>query len=221
MYYSYAAANLRRTGFDAESGTLYLYFKDATADSDDNLLKAGETYLIKWPSGGTDITDDLTFEGVKVIASPQTFKSEDGNVSFNGTFTPTAIAVGDKSSLFLGTGKNNQDQDVSMLYYPDGSNYESFGLVAGDAANPDAPQNNYYLGAFRAYFRVDLTGGQQARQFVLNFGDDSETSGIENVQCSMVNVQSESWYTLDGRHLSDKPAKKGLYINNGKKVVIK
>ena len=37
----YAAVNARQTGFDAQSGTLYLYFKDATADSDDNLLKAG------------------------------------------------------------------------------------------------------------------------------------------------------------------------------------
>ena len=29
------------------------------------------------------------------------------------------------------------------------------------------------------------------------------------------------WYTLDGRRLSGKPTKKGLYIVNGKKVVIK
>ena len=29
------------------------------------------------------------------------------------------------------------------------------------------------------------------------------------------------WYTLDGRKLSGKPAKAGLYIYNSKKVVIK
>ena len=30
-----------------------------------------------------------------------------------------------------------------------------------------------------------------------------------------------SWYSMDGRRLSDKPATKGVYINNGKKVIIK
>ena len=32
---------------------------------------------------------------------------------------------------------------------------------------------------------------------------------------------SEAWYTLDGVRLSGKPTQKGLYINNGRKVVIK
>jgi len=31
----------------------------------------------------------------------------------------------------------------------------------------------------------------------------------------------ESWFSLDGRRLGGKPAKAGLYIRNGKKVVIK
>ena len=31
----------------------------------------------------------------------------------------------------------------------------------------------------------------------------------------------ESWFSLDGRRLGSKPMKAGLYIKNGKKVVIK
>jgi hypothetical protein len=31
----------------------------------------------------------------------------------------------------------------------------------------------------------------------------------------------DAWYSLDGRKLNGKPTKKGLYINHGKKVVIK
>ena len=30
-----------------------------------------------------------------------------------------------------------------------------------------------------------------------------------------------AWYSLDGRKLDAKPTKKGLYIHNGNKVVIK
>ena len=33
--------------------------------------------------------------------------------------------------------------------------------------------------------------------------------------------KSNVWYTLDGRKLSSKPTAKGLYINNGKKIIIK
>jgi hypothetical protein len=29
------------------------------------------------------------------------------------------------------------------------------------------------------------------------------------------------WYTVDGRKLQGKPTKKGMYILNGKKVVVK
>ena len=46
-----------------------------------------------------------------------------------------------------------------------------------------------------------------------------EATGIENVQSSMLNVQSDSWYDLQGRRLSGRPTKKGLYLFNGKKVV--
>lgn len=30
-----------------------------------------------------------------------------------------------------------------------------------------------------------------------------------------------AWYSLDGRRLSGKPAVRGIYINNGRKIVIK
>ena len=36
-----------------------------------------------------------------------------------------------------------------------------------------------------------------------------------------VSFDSETWYTLDGKRLNAKPNTKGIYVNNGKKVVIK
>ena len=186
-------------------------------------------YIIKWASG--DNLVDPKFTGVSVLTdAPTAVKSTDNNVSFNGSFSPAAIAVGDKSCLFIGTSKNDQNEDVSTLYWPDGTNYESFGLVAGEATDPAAPQNNFYLGAFRAYFHVDLAGnGAAVRQFVLNFGD-SEATGISeaaplNDKGQMIN---DNWYSLDGRKLDGVGAgpvparlRKGLYIHNGRKVVVK
>jgi hypothetical protein len=31
----------------------------------------------------------------------------------------------------------------------------------------------------------------------------------------------DEWYTLDGVKLNSKPTKQGVYINNGKKVMVK
>ena len=49
---------------------------------------------------------------------------------------------------------------------------------------------------------------------------EGSTTGIktmEDVRCKMEDV----WYTLDGRRLSGKPSQKGIYIHQGKKVIMK
>ena len=98
-------------------------------------------------------------------------------------------------------------------------------------------RTGYSVNACRAYFQLKngLTAGdaqQQARAFVLNFGDGT-TSLSEELRVKSEeflspegesvarNATAAGWYTLDGRKLQGKPTKKGLYIHNGKKVVIK
>ena len=49
-----------------------------------------------------------------------------------------------------------------------------------------------------------------------------ETTGIDNVHLSsLCSHLPELWYTLDGRRLASKPTKKGLYLMNGQKIVVK
>ena len=45
--------------------------------------------------------------------------------------------------------------------------------------------------------------------------------GTLDTKTGELSFDSEAWYTLDGVRLSGKPSTKGIYINNGKKVVIK
>ena len=47
------------------------------------------------------------------------------------------------------------------------------------------------------------------------------STGIDSGQRSKGLGQRDGWYSIDGRKLNGKPAKKGIYINNGNKVVIK
>ena len=50
--------------------------------------------------------------------------------------------------------------------------------------------------------------------------DNNGTTAIAPIYINKVEGQS-AWYTLDGRQLPTAPSQKGIYINNGKKVVIK
>ena len=52
-------------------------------------------------------------------------------------------------------------------------------------------------------------------------GVDSNTTEIEDVRYNKEDAQNERWFTLDGRMLQGKPSQKGLYIKNGRKVVIR
>lgn len=47
------------------------------------------------------------------------------------------------------------------------------------------------------------------------------TSGIEAINSKPLTMSQQTWYTLDGRKLNSEPQKKGIYINNNKKVIVR
>ena len=49
---------------------------------------------------------------------------------------------------------------------------------------------------------------------------DTTPTGIKTIACES-SINSNKWFTADGRQLEGKPTKPGFYIRNGKKVVIK
>ena len=55
-----------------------------------------------------------------------------------------------------------------------------------------------------------------------NFVLLKETStGIQTINREPLTVNQHAWYTLDGRKLNGHPSTKGLYIHNGKKMIVK
>ena len=204
--YSYTDGN-HVTGIDSQTGTLYLNFKDATADNN-NIIKAGAPYIFKWASSGTHITDP-SFTGVTINnTAPEGVTSSNGTITFIGTYAWQKFTDENKRILLIGINTG-----MSTLFYPEA---------------------NASLGACRAYFQLadDYTAGEPdtpgpgpgIRNFVLNFGDDDSATGIIAIgdsQSSTLNAQRSEWFTLDGRRLAAKPTAKGLYIHAGRKVVIK
>ena len=184
------ALDTNATGYDHATGLDdgTLYL-NFTAEGAVTEIKAGTPYIIKWPAATPDNIENPVFQGVTVKNGLNDVTFTGG--AFKGTYKKITYTEENKSILFLGAD--------NTLYWPQPS---------GDT-NPS-------IGACRAYF--ELGGGQQARDFVLNFDDDHTTKIVDNKRETITNNQ---WYTLDGRKLNNKPMTKGLYIHNGHKVVIK
>ena len=188
-----------KNGFDAEDGTLYLYFKSATE------IEAGVPYLVKWEKAadyeGNEANYDISnpvFEGVTISNSTaQAVESSTGGletVQMVGTYSPVSVTANDKSILFLG--------DANTLYYS---------------------TVDRQIRSCRAYFSVPYINGHaeaKARAFALSF-DGEETTGILEVSANYNGVTDEAWYSLDGVRLSGKPTQRGMYINKGKKILVK
>jgi hypothetical protein len=150
-------------------------------------IAAGKPYIVKWTTPAGNISDPV-FSGVAISSTtPTAVNSDDKSVSFIGTYSPIHLPKDDSSNLYLGSS--------NKLYYP----------------NTD----NYNINAFRAYFH--LADGSEAREFVLNFGDDA--TGICLIERELMG--GDSWYDLNGRKLVRKPTAKGVYLKNGRKVVVK
>jgi hypothetical protein len=114
-----------------------------------------------------------------------------------------------KPSGDSGISSSNMDEDDTSFYrltMHDGTQI-GFWYGAADGAAFD-------LGANKAYLAVP--DGSGAR--VLGYAFDDETTGVNEVK-EVKEVNDNSWFDLQGRRVAQPT--KGLYIVNGKKVVIK
>jgi len=152
------------------------------------------------PAKESSTLTDASFLNVGISNAHNDVTSADGAVAFCGLFSPYAISGEDRSLLYLGAD--------NKLYYP------------------NAAMN---IGSCRAYFQLkggnragEPTSGEQGiSRFVLNFGDGEQATGISlSSLLSPLSSNENTWYSLDGRRLTGKPTQKGVYINNGRKVVI-
>ena len=70
-----------------------------------------------------------------------------------------------------------------------------------------------------------LANGDGARSLDFVIDGEGDVTGIVDAEAnsSLFTLHSSlsEWYTLDGRRLDKKPTSKGVYVNNGHKVVVK
>ena len=74
-----------------------------------------------------------------------------------------------------------------------------------------------YVPAGKAFLPLNTSNGAKAQSLTIVFAIGA--TGIKSVS-SDSNVQND-WFSLDGTRLNGKPSQPGIYVNGGKKVVIK
>ena len=136
------------------------------------------------------------FSGVTIdVTAPSAVSSEDGKVSFVGTYSPFEITDGNIDEIiYLGSGN-----------------------TIGYASAPKT------LRACRAHFVVPTSAGNQAiTRAVMNFGGEEGTlTWIVTPYDTDSTYADDVWYLLDGRKLDGEPTQNGMYFNGGRKIMIK
>lgn len=197
----------------------------------DNTINAWVATMSNATSGGNNVT--ATEANKPYLFLP----SADGEVTFMGT-AASPIAANSTTSgdwTFHGTFQR-------LTYGTDPMTGYVYGLASTAATvEGQAVQAGEFVHAidgagvppFRCYLTYNNNGGQFAgtrsggeapsRIIVRLIGGDGETTkimSIDNGEWTIDNWAGE-WYSLDGRKLQGKPTKKGLYIHNGRKEVLK
>ncbi len=81
-------------------------------------------------------------------------------------------------------------------------------------------ENSTSIKAGHAYFLLSTATEADADIIDVEFGENVAT-GIVDIDNWLKTYDAGDYYTLDGRKVSGHPARKGIYIHNGRKVVVK
>lgn len=157
----------------------------------------------------------VAIEGAVPANTGVLLKGEPGE-TYTLTGTSDDAATVTDNALVAVTEQTSITQTVKI----DDVEYTNFGLSGGVFKKVNSKGGT--VKANRAYLQIPTSELPSAAAEGIMLVWDEETDGIEIVQTSTVKSQhDDAWFTLDGRQLSGKPTAKGLYIVNGKKVIIK
>ena len=218
-------------------GTLY-EFVDVTYDSADGWVATMQAAnLAETPTVANQpylfmpgATGDVTFSGViasvpATVTAGSTTSAYSGGVdwTFQGTYTNLVYGTNLNGKVFGfaatgGDGKDAEDKDVS--------------ITAGEFVRA---ANGATVKPFRAY--LTYSGSDEALQApgrgvastpaipdrikVRLLGSDGTVTAVGTMDMRTGDVMTGEWYDMYGRRLDGAPIGPGLYINNGRKVMIK
>ena len=222
-----SAATLGSTTLSTDNISAFTALKDAnidvtaaTASHTLNVNNYGATTLMlpfaaALPSGVSAWTLNYT-SGNHVTATTASSITANTPVLINanaGTYTFTASdvtidPVSQASGALTGVYTTTNVPDDSYILWAGTVNEVNYPIGFYKA-------NSSTVAPYRAYLTAE---GSSARSLTIVYGDE-ETQGVETVQGSRFKVQGSEVFDLQGRRVSQ--PQKGMYIVNGKKVLVK
>lgn len=164
-------------------------------------IEANKPYIISMPNSEeyrpeTNLAGQVTFSALNAIVPvTEATPVEYGSISLVPAFQSRSAQT-EIYALNVGEERNG---------YPEGSVFE---------------RDYRTVRPFEAY-TLHRDNQNPAPQFIMIGGDmGNGTTGIEELVDKRMNT-NDIWYTIDGRRLQGAPAGKGLYIRNGKKVIVR
>ena len=195
----------------------------ATMQTPTSPLQANTPYLVDPVT--TDLTGGkLTFNlnGEKVML--QTDDSNNGSTNSNWQFKGTY------SRLIYGTapltdyvyGFASKDKEVNGVDVKAGE----FVYAKEGAAVPPLRcyltyKNGEQFNGARTMTRGEVDEDVPQSIIVRLLGADGEPTNVVSMDIQTGEISTDGWYSMDGVKLQGKPTKKGLYIHNGKKEIVK
>ena len=194
---------------DASYATLYLPFDVTTTG-------ATKAYYIETANNGSAQLTETSGEGSEIPARTAVVlinSDADASTVLNMASRLTSV-VSESDNLLKGTLTNmTLDLGDSTPYYALGKKEGNIGFYKFY----NNGTTTITLGANKAYLETPAQSNP-SKGFIFTYDDPT---AISNTQSSILNPQSDNWYTIDGRKLAGKPTAPGVYIINKKKVLVK
>ena len=149
------------------------------------------TPFLVQPEADVDLADGIFFQKNIVYGGANPEAADQAGHKLIGTYEGVKLAAGSTTDYYYST------------------TYKEF-------RNPGANGTN--IGKMRAYLKDE--SGSAARILIEEPNGDTTITAIREVNAAEA-VKAEGWYTINGIKLNAAPTQKGIYINNGKKIVVK
>jgi hypothetical protein len=189
---------------NAAEGANWSTYYNSAADMkvDDN------TKVYKATVNGNSLTLTEMTSGIIKAGQAAILKSTNGNISMtinyadnNDVWTDNDLKGVDATTIIAGSAYDGKN--IYTLANESGLGFYKF--------------TGTTLGANKAFLALDAVVNN-AREF--RFSLDDETTAVFDLNNKEESIKN-SWYTLDGRKLNGEPKQRGIYIQNGIKIVVK
>ncbi|MBR4389811.1 MAG: fibronectin type III domain-containing protein [Prevotella sp.] len=160
----------------------------------------------------------LTYTDVTSIEADKSYiikwdSGENGDMTFEGV----TLNISD-GPAYYGYYLSQIGTDIysyytyTQIYLPAN---ECYLYLGGDNKMYYPDSDGININAFRTFIEIPEDAGVNNTMFEI----DGTATSIEEV--NGLEIVSNKWFTIDGRQLPKQPTQKGIYINNGRKVVVK